>query len=164
MAGNDFQTDTRKPGKKEFLHRMGGVFTAALFLTGLYSATGLYFFVRSFSTHPWEEIGAAGFAWKCLTYLTAICVLVSLVKIALDEKPFSRTLAVCVRLIGGMFLAASVVIPHLSGYTFSGFAIGKAGSFVLADGMILLPGLLLLLLGSLIQAGFDTQKEMDEIL
>lgn len=38
------------------------------------------------------------------------------------------------------------------------------GDFVLIDGKMLVPGILLIVLGNLVMAGFDMQKEMDEIL
>ena len=63
-----------------------------------------------------------------------------------------------------MFVAASIVIPRLGGYQSSGFEICSYGSFVLIDGMFLLPGLLLIVLGRIIMAGFVMQKELDEIL
>lgn len=161
---NDFKTDTNQTGKKEFLHRMGGVFTCAIFLTGLCSAGGVYFLIRSIWERPWEEMGAAGFAWKAFLYLVMICAFVSLIKIAIDEKPFSRTLTYCVRVIGGLFVTAALLMPRLQGYEPSGFEILHFGNVTLIDGFILLPGLLLLILSSLIETGFTMQKEMDEIL
>lgn len=85
---NDFRTDTKQAGKKEFLHRMSGVFICAVFLTGICSAAGIGFLIRGFWKKAWNEMGAAGFAWKSLIYLVIFCAFVSLIKVAIDEKPF----------------------------------------------------------------------------
>ena len=68
-------------------------------------------------------------------------------------RMFSGTLARCVLLLGVIYTAASVWIPRLSGYHSSGYEILSSDAFVLIDGTILLPGLLLLVLGSLIREG-----------
>lgn len=89
---------------------------------------------------------------------------ISLVKIAADKKPFSKILSVAVQMIGGLFLLASVVFPRLPDYTSSGFELLSKGTFVLIDGWTLLPGLLLTILGCLINAGSKIQEEIDEII
>ena len=88
----------------------------------------------------------------------------TLVKILVDEKPFSKTLTWCIRIMGVMFMASAVIFPRLSGFQSSGFDIFASGDFVLIDGKMLVPGILLIVLGNLVMAGFDMQKEMDEIL
>ena len=105
-------------------------------------------------------------------YLCALCSFISLVKIAIDQKPFSKVLTCCIWIIGGMVTAASIVFPRLEGYQSSGFELFSGfkifsflgGSRVLIDGAILLPGLLLITLGFLIKAGFELQRDMDEIM
>ena len=90
-----------------------------------------------------------------------------LIRIALDlgeGKVFSRTLTICVWLIGAVITAASMGIPRLPDYQSSGFEILSHGNFVLIDGAILIPGILLAILGSLIQEGFKLQKDEEEIL
>ena len=164
MSKNDFKTDTKPTGKKEFLHRMSGLFTCAVFLTGLYSIAGGVSCVRNIISKSWETTGTVRFVWHLLFYVIVLCAFISLVKIAVDEKPFSVTLTVCIRIIGILFLIASILVPRLPGYQSSGFEIFSTGSFVLIDGVILIPGLLLIILGGLISAGFEMQKEMDEIL
>lgn len=61
-------------------------------------------------------------------------------------------------------MTAALLLPRLQGYESSGFEILHFGDVTLIDGFILLPGLLLLILSSLIESGFTMQKEMDEIL
>lgn len=112
----------------------------------------------------WLEIGGAEFAWRALIYLVLICCFVSLCRIAYDERPFSRTLVRCLRVIGGLFVLGSFIIPRLSGYQSRGFEFFSFGGFVFTDGFILLPGLLTLILSRLIEAGFEMQREKDEIL
>lgn len=160
----NFKTDTQKTPKKEFLSKVSGVFICALFLTGICSLGGICYIIRGIAEKVWQENGMADFAWRSMFYLVIISAFISLVKIAVDEKPFSRTLTYCVRAMAGIFLIASLLIPRLSGYQSSGFEIFSKGSFVLIDGGILLPGLLLLLLSCLIKEGFDMQREINEIL
>lgn len=104
---------------------------------------------------------------ECTFALILIISLVGLIRIASglgEGKVFSRTLTVCVWLIGAVITAASVGIPRLPDYQSSGFEILSHGNFVLIDGTILVPGILLVILGSLIQEGFKLQKDEEEIL
>ena len=68
------------------------------------------------------------------------------------------------RVIGVLFVLGSFIIPRLSGYQSRGFEFFSFGGFVFTDGFILLPGLLTLILSRLIEAGFEMQREKDEIL
>lgn len=164
METNDFETDTKVSPKREFLHRMNGVMICAIFLTGVCAIAGVLFFVKGIPGKAWLDMGAIGFARRSLFYLVDLCALVSLLKIAIDEKPFSKTLTACIRIIAGLYIAASVLLPRLPGYQSSGFSLFWTRDFTLIDGANLLTGLLLLILSCLIQAGFAMQKEMDEIL
>lgn len=164
MDNNDFETDTRVPSKRELLHRMNGVMICAIFLTGFCAIAGVIFFVKGIPGKAWLDMGVTGFARRALFYLVDLCALVSLLKIAIDEKPFSKTLTACIRVIAGLYLAASAVLPRLPDYQVSGFTLFWTRDFTLIDGTNLLTGLLLLILSCLIQAGFAMQKEMDEIL
>lgn len=164
MSKNIFQTDTQKTAKRKFLEKTGGIFVLSIFLTGLYCVSGFFFFTGLLQADRREMMKAADIAWKCFSYFDAACIFISLIKIALDEKPFSKTLVYCIRVLGVLGLIASVLIPRLSGYRSSGFELFASGRFVLIDGMLLLPALLLLILSYLIKEGFQMQKEMDEIL
>ena len=66
-------------------------------------------------------MGASTFAWRVLQYLCAFSILIALIRIALSETPFSKTLTVCLWWIGGLFIAASVIFTRLPGYVTSGF-------------------------------------------
>lgn len=164
MNNNDFYTNTQKSFKKEFLNKITGVFIAALFLTGLCSIGGFFFLFRGISEKVWSEIGIANFTWRLISFTSILCTFISLIKIAIDEKPFSKTLTCCLRIIALLFFFASFLLPRLSGYQPSGFALFSAHNFVLIDGSILMTSLLLLILSSLIQAGFAMQREIDEML
>lgn len=164
MERNDFSTDTKRTGKRLFLSKMTGIFVGAVFLTGICSVAGVFFVFRGIADKLWLDMGMASFVWKAMVYLMYLLIFVSLVKIAIDEKPFSRTLTFCIRTVAALFLLASVLIPRLSGYEPSSFRIFASGDWVLIDGFLLLPGLLLLILSYLIKEGFAMQREIDEIL
>lgn len=164
MDRNDFRTDISGYQKKDFLKQIGGIFMAAVCLTGLCSIAGIWSIVRGIQQSVWNEIGAASFTWNAFRTVIMILIFGSLVKIAVDEKPFSKTLTWSIRIIGLLFVIASFTIPRLEGYQSSGFEIFSSGSFVLIDGAILIIGLLLIILGNIVMAGFSIQKEMDEIL
>lgn len=164
MKENDFRTNTDDRSRKIFSEKLTGLLTISVFLTGLCSLGGIWFFVAAFRQSLWNEIGINAFAWKSLMFFCVFCAFIALVKISIDEKPFSKILSVCLWLIGGMFIAASVLFPRLPEYQSSGFELFSGKNFVLIDGMILVPGILFLILGSLIKEGFEMQKEMEEIL
>lgn len=67
-------------------------------------------------------------------------------------------------MIGVLLMAAAFLLPRLEGYRPSGFDIISSGDFVLIDGIEFLPGMLLIILSSMIKAGFAMQREIDEIL
>lgn len=163
MSENSCNTN-RKPKKNRTLSDgIGTLLCCSIFLTGITSIAGIYFFVESICQHTWKVIRISSFSWKVLLYLSVFCCFVSLIKIAVDGKPFSKILYACIWIIGGMFLLASVLFPRLPDYQSSGFELFSYGSFVLIDGMILLPGLLLLLLGFLIREGLLMQEEIDQM-
>ena len=149
---NDFELDTQPKKKQDFLKRIRIWIGVAIFLTGAMTIAGIDYtvdmlFVKGIGK---QEIASLAF--------------VLLIKILIDEKPFSSTLTKGIQFSGLLFVIASIVIPRLGGYQSSGFEICSYGSFVLIDGMFLLPGLLLIVLGRIIMAGFVMQKELDEIL
>ncbi len=164
MKENDFYTNTEASGKKDFLKRIRGILVLAIVLTGFCSlvcAGGLIFEIQ-------EASGGGGrmdIVAKVMLICAAMIILfVSLIKIAIDKNPFSRTLTLGIRIIGILFSAGAIVIPRLSGFQSSGFDIFSWGRFVFIDGAFFLPGLLMIILGRIIMAGFEMQKEMDEIL
>lgn len=164
MKDNDFRTDTDYVIKKKFSEKVGSLLTIAIFLTGFGSIGGMWSIISAVRDGSWNEIGVNAFAWRSLMFLCIFCAFIALMKIAIDEKPFSKTLAICLWTIGGLVMVASILFPRLSGYRSSGFELFSSKSFVLIDGMILVVGILFIILGSLIKAGFEMQKEMEEIL
>ncbi len=164
MEDNTFKLDTQKIVKKNFLKNIRGIFSVAIFLTGMSSIAGLVFIIRGLVEQIWKEIGVAAFVEKGFFYFSIICIFISLINILIDDKPFSRTLSYCIQIISILYLIGAVLFPRLSGYRSSGFEIFSSGDFVLIDGNILLFGSLLYILSVLIREGFKLQKELDEIL
>lgn len=164
MENNTFKLDTEKSVKKNFLDRVRVAFAMAIFLTGITSIVGIGSIVGGVVNQHWQEIGMARFVGNGFFYVSMMCIFVSLIKIALDAKPFSKTLSYCIRIISVLYLVGSVLFPRLEGYEASGFNILSVADFVLIDGAVLLFGLILFILGVLIQEGFCMQRELDEIL
>lgn len=165
MKDNVFKMDTKPQGKKAFLDKISVVYIAAMFLTGFCAIFGVEFLVRGIVSQIWKEIGVAEFAWKGFFYLNTILILVALIKVAIDQKPFSRTLTWILQIIGILFIVFSVIMPRLSGYQTSEVKIMWIKEIgTLCDGMLLIPGLLFIILSRVIGIGFNMQKEMDEIL
>lgn len=164
MNEYDFKTDTSKTFKKYISTKIRVLIGISTFLLGILSILQICFLTWGFHDYIWTDIGTTNFAWHIIMALCIFFSFAALVKIAIDKKPFSKTLSITVWAIGGVFLLASVIIPRLPDYQSSGFEILSKGSFVLIDGWILLPGLLLIILGSLIKAGWEIQKEIDEII
>ena len=161
---NDFRVNDKKEIRRRFNSRISLLLFISFFLTGFFSISGIWFLVQGIPGKWWEEMGASTFAWRVLQYLCAFSILIALIRIALSETPFSKTLTVCLWWIGGLFIAASVIFTRLPGYVTSGFRLFTSGDFTLVDAGLLLPGLLLVILGSFVKMGFEMQKEIDEIL
>ena len=167
MERHEFRMDTRGVDRHNVSRRVKVLLGISLFLTGFGALGGTMSIVSRIREEAWEEMGAVAFCWNVLFALILIISLVGLIRIALDlgeGKVFSRTLTICVWLIGAVITAASMGIPRLPDYQSSGFEILSHGNFVLIDGAILIPGILLVILGSLIQEGFKLQKDEEEIL
>lgn len=161
---NDFLTNTQKSERTLFSRRARIILDLSIVSTGLYSIAGILGLIRGILERRWEAIGITAFAWKQLYLLIILCSFLSLLKIALDERPFSRILCRCLWLIGGIFAAASVVFPRFPDYRSSGFELFSHDSFVLVDGMFLMTGFLFVVLGCLISAGVRMQAELDATL
>lgn len=164
MNENDFYTNVAVFEKKDFLKRIGWILGIAIFLTGVFSIGGISGVIWEIQNGALRGDGRAFLAREILMSVTGIIIFVSLIKIVIDEKPFSKTLTWSIRIIGILFVAASIIIPRLSGFQSSGFDIFSYGKFILIDGALLFPGLLLTILGNILMAGFEMQKDMDEIL
>lgn len=167
MERHEFRMDTRGVDRRNVSGRVKVLLGISLFLTGFGALGETMMIVFQIREKMWKEIGMVSLCWNLVFALILIISLVGLIRIALDlgeGKVFSRTLTVCVWLIGTVITAASMGIPRLPDYQSSGFEILSHGNFVLIDGAILIPGILLVILGSLIQEGFKLQKDEEEIL
>ena len=164
MEKNDFNLNSDKEIKEGISSRMGIFMTISLFLTGLFTISGVLFTFNGIRKQYWNDIGLIRFAHQELLYLCVLCALITLIKIAIDGKPFSNTVVYAVGIIGLLVTISSVVFPRISGYKNSGFELFSWGDFVLIDGTYLMTGLLLLTLACVVKYGLEIQKEVNEIL
>lgn len=166
MKMNDFSTDTGcNTERRGFSRKVRILIVFSVLFTGLFSAAGVAYVVSGIKEKVWETMGMTAFAWNVLAYAVTICCFIALVNLAVNKKsPFSKTIVFCIWTVGSMFAAASVLFPRLSDYQTSGFEFFSYGDFVLIDGKPLLIGMLFIIFGSLIKAGFEMQREIDEIL
>lgn len=164
MKPNDFDTNISYKHSKTFSTRMRILLFLALLMTGLISTAGIIQIAVCLKEHIWQSTDALPFAWNSLFFLCIFCCFVSLVKIALSDQPFSKSLVLCIQMIGWLFLTSSVLFPRLPGYHSSGFDIFSYGSFFLIDGTNLTLGILIIIFGCLIHEGLRMQKDLDEVL
>ena len=164
MEINNFKLDTQKSVKKNFLEKVKWPVSWAILFTGFVSIIGVVFIIRGVAEQLWNELGAANFVQQGLFYLSVICIFISLVKILVDEKPFSRTLSYCMRIVSVLYFIGAVLFPRLPAYQSSGFDVFSAKDFVLLDGKVFLFGLLVYVFSVLVKEGFELQTEVDEIL
>lgn len=165
MDNHIFKLDTKKSVKKHFVEKVSGAYGCALFLTGITSVVGVVFTIRGLIDQLWKEVGMAEFVQREFYFLAIVCIFIALIKVLIDEMPFSRTLSCCMRMVSVLYLVGAVLFPRLPGYESSGFHILSLSSdFVLIDGAVLQVGLLLYIFSVLLEEGFKLQKELDEIL
>lgn len=156
---NDFRMDTTAPAEKKFVQKKQGLLGLALLLTVPYMFSAVYFPVR-WLLDAGNSIAhnAAALAGNELYFLVMSIAGVSVFRMLISDKPFSRTLTQCTQLEGILLATASVVFPFLPGYQASG------STFFFSDMALLLPGVLLLILAELLREAFEMQKEQTEIL
>ena len=165
MDDLQFRTNTTPEKKREYLRRIQVPLSLAILLSGFLSIGGVVILAEGITAQVWESDRFVTFCYNLLFCLIAFCSFLSLIKIIVDEKPFSKTLTVSMNLIAVLTLLASFLFPRIPGYVSSGFEILRlSADFILLDGKIFLTGLFLLILSRLIGTGFEMQKEMEEIL
>ena len=164
MEDNIYKTNVEMKPKRSFSRGFRFLLGLGIFLTGFMSLSAVCFVGWGISDRIWQEIGACQFGRMLVLYGCIVCCFVFLVKIEINKTIFSRLLVRCIRIIGGIVTAASVVLPRLSGYKDSGFTIMSYESFTLIDGWILMIGVLLLIFAGIIKEGFSMQNELDEVL
>ena len=156
---NDFRVDTTVPSEKKFVQKKQGLLGLALLLTIPYMFSAVYFPIRWFlDAENSIAHNAAVLAGNELYFLVMTIAGVSVFRMMISDKTFSKTLTQCTQLEGILLVAASVVFPLLPGYQASG------STFFFSDMVLLLPGVLLLILAELLKEAFEMQKEQTEIL
>lgn len=164
MGNNDFQTNLEQTNKKDKIKNIRGFIYFAILLTGIVTFAGGSFVITECFHKGWKEIGTMELAHRSLLTSITACAFVALLKIVKDANPFSNTLILCIRVSAWILMIASIAFPRLPDYQSSGFEIFSTPTFVLIDGFILMPGLLLFILSVLMKTGFEMQNEIEEIL
>ena len=158
MNRNSFVNNREE--KKTFMRRIRLPFGIALFLTGFYAVTGLISIIRTgFPSGAGSEFWITAVR-SPLFFAAMLCAFVALIKAALDSRPFSKTLTVCMKIIAGLYLAASFGLPRIPGYQTS-FQILGGSRGTLLDGTYLMLGVLLWLLAAVVQVGFEQPNDLD---
>lgn len=159
MSRNDFQVDTTPSASRKFFAKKQTLLGLALLLTipQIISAVALPISCILEAGNG-AVYNIAAIASRELYNLVIAIAGISVLKMMLTDKTFSRTLVQCTRLEGALVAAASAIFPLLPGYRDSG------STFFFCDAVLLLPGVLLLILSELLKEAFEMQKELDEIL
>lgn len=162
---HDYRVDTRPvvTAKKAFLKRVRVPFLLALLLTGVVCLGTLRFYLFGTLPKPMNDIHRIALIRGVVYSASMLCAFVSLIKIAVDSRPFSRTLTVCMYIIAALHLAASGILPRFPGYK-TDFQIFGNSQWTLLDGRLFTMGILLWLLAAVIREGFSLQQESEEIL
>lgn len=147
-----------KSAKKEFLEKIKVPFNLALLLTLLQSLVAVFSLVAGVINGSWKGENASRFVSSAIFGLSVICIFVSMIKIMIDEKPFSNTLVMCLRIIAVVHAIGAVVLPVCPGYE-SAFEF-----LVIFDGNVLSRGVWLYILSVMIREGFNMQTELEEVL
>ena len=149
MGKNDFRVDTTSSEKKTFFKKKQTLLGLAFLLTvpQMFSAVILPI--------QWLLGARHGVALNVLVMTIAG---ISVLKMMLSDKTFSKTLVQCTRLEGYLIAVASVIFPLLPGYQASG------STFFFCDSVLLLPGVLLIIMAELLKEAVAMQKELNEVL
>lgn len=158
MEKNDFEMDTLKERKRDFFKGIRGWMSLGIFLTGLLTFGGGDRYYSPGNSNGNRETSDGSFRNRILYILIVLIAFILLVKTMVDEQPFSTTLTRGFSFIGILFMLVSVLIPRMGGYRSSGIELCSYGFFVLCDGVYLIPGILLIVLGRIIRAGFTCKE------
>ena len=93
-----------------------------------------------------------------LYFLVMTIAGISVLKMMLSDKTFSKALVQCTRLEGYLIAVASVIFPLLPGYQASG------STFFFCDFVLLLRGVLLIIMAELLKEAVAMLKELSEVL
>lgn len=164
MSDNVYVTNVETKPKKSFSRSFKFLLGLGIFLSGFVSAGWGYFIITGMVQQIWREIGVCQYVRWGIHLICIVCCFVFMIKIAINERYFSKLLVQCIRIIGALITVSAFLLPRLSGYISSGFGIMQNGSFTLIDGNILTQGILLLIFAGIIKEGFSMQNELDEVL
>ncbi|MGF7099609.1 hypothetical protein M2141_001731 [Lachnospiraceae bacterium PH5-48] len=78
-------------------------------------------------------------------------------------KPFTRILANCLLIIGGIFTISAFITPHLSGLKIGAYEIFHMKGFTICDGKLLILGIAIVTIGYAAKYGLELQ-EVDDTL
>lgn len=154
----DLKAGNGKSVKKEFLEKIKVPFNLALLLTLFQSIAAVCSLIAGVINGSWRGEDASRFVSSAIFGFSVICIFVSMIKIIIDEKPFSNTLVMCLRIIAVVHVIGSVVLPVCPGYE-------SAFEFLaIFDGNVLSRGVWLYILSVMIKEGFSMQTELEEVL
>ena len=145
MGKNDFRVDTTSSEKKTFFKKKQTLLGLAFLLTVPQMFSAVVLNVTSIASQE-------------LYFLVMTIAGISVLKMMLSDKTFSKTLVQCTRLEGYLIAVASVIFPLLPGYQASG------STFFFCDSVLLLPGVLLIIMAELLKEAVAMQKELNEVL
>lgn len=148
-----------------FQGKFGALLSFSIFFTGIISLMGIAYGVMGIRGKIWETPDKMTNYWNnLLFFLIIICCFVMLIKMAIDEKPFSSALSKGIHLIGILLLGAAFLFPHLDGFQSSGFQLLAIGEKYYIEGRYFMEGLLFLLFARILKYGLEYQKEIETLL
>ena len=159
MGKNDFRVHTTSSEKKTFFKKKQTLLGLAFLLTvpQMFSAVILPIQWLLGARHG-VALNVTSIASQELYFLVMTIAGISVLKMMLSDKTFSKTLVQCTRLEGYLIAVASVIFPLLPGYQASG------STFFFCDSVLLLPGVLLIIMAELLKEAVAMQKELNEVL
>ena len=154
MGKNDFRVDTTSSEKKTFFKKKQTLLGLAFLLTvpQMFSAVILPIQWLLGARHG-VVLNVTSIASQELYFLVMTIAGISVLKMMLSDKTFSKTLVQCY-----LIAVASVIFPLLPGYQASG------STFFFCDSVLLLPGVLLTIMAELLKEAVAMQKELNEVL
>lgn len=164
MNEYDFKTSIEKPAKFAFSKKLNILIKFSIAFTGIFVFVGFVALCMMIGWFLMGELGTTGLFWNLLLYLVNLLCFIALIELNHRKRPFSKTLTYSIWGIGALFVISSFLFPRLPDFQGCTFELLAHGDFVLINGALLYPGLLLIILGSLIKAGFELQKETDETI
>ena len=139
------------------------ILAISICLTGLVTLIGILFFISGVTYKMWSTDEITILLYNSLFFISTFCCFISLIGIAVIKKPFPQILVWCTMIISILFVLSAFIFPRFKGYNCN-FTLYSKGSFILADGILFMIGLLGILFSMLIKYGFIYQKRWDSII